>query len=99
MLRRFSCVRLFMTLWTVTHQAPLPMGFSRQGHWSGLSCSPPGNLPNSGIKLTSHLSPALAGRFFITSATWEAPKYLKDGLQIRIQSLEIIINYERVGLI
>ena len=35
--------------WTVPHQAPLSMGFSRQEHWSGLPCPPPGDLPNPGI--------------------------------------------------
>ena len=49
------------------------MGFSRQDYWSGLPCSSPGDLLNPGIKLTSFMSPALAGGFFITSATWEAP--------------------------
>ena len=52
--------------WTVAHQAPLTMGFSRQEHWSGLPCPPPGDLPNPGIKLASSMSPALAGRFFTT---------------------------------
>ena len=46
----FSCVQLFVTPWTVAHQAPLTMGFSRQGYWSGLPCPPPGNLPDPGIK-------------------------------------------------
>ena len=41
-----SCVQLFATPWTVTHQAPLPTGFSRQESWSGLPCHPPGDLPN-----------------------------------------------------
>ena len=54
-------------------QAPLSMGFSRQKYWSGLSCPPAGDLPNPGIKPTSLKSPALAGGFFTTSATWEAP--------------------------
>ena len=53
MLSRFSHIRLFVTLWTVTHQAPLSMGFSRQEYWSGLPCSPPGDLPNPGIKPAS----------------------------------------------
>ena len=53
-------------------QAPLPMGFSRQEYWSGLSCPPPGDLPNPGIEPSSLTSPELAGRFFTTSATWEA---------------------------
>ena len=39
---RFSSVWLFETPWTVAHQAPLSMGFSRQEHWSGLPCSLPG---------------------------------------------------------
>ena len=39
-LSRFSCVRLFVTLWTVAHQVPLSMGFSRQEYWCGLLCSP-----------------------------------------------------------
>ena len=38
----FTCVWLFVTQWTVAHQAPLSVGFSRQGWWSGWSCSPPG---------------------------------------------------------
>ena len=44
MLSRFSRVQLSATLWTVAHQAPLPMGFSRQEYWSGLSFPPPGDL-------------------------------------------------------
>ena len=47
-------------------------GFSSQEHWSGLPCPPPGDLPNPGIKPESLISPALAGRFFTTRATWEA---------------------------
>ena len=46
---------------TVACQAPLSMGFSRQGHWSGLTFPPPGDLPSSGIKL---ISLALAVGFF-----------------------------------
>ena len=53
MLSRFSHSRFFATLWTVTHQAPLSMGFSREEYWSGLSCSPPGDLPNPGIEAAS----------------------------------------------
>ena len=54
-----SYVQLFATLWTVTHQAPLSMGFSRQKYWSVLPFPPPGDLPDSGIKPTSPTSPAL----------------------------------------
>ena len=66
-----SC--LFATLWTTALQAPLSMGFSRQEHWSGLPCPPPGNLPDSGIEHGSLMSPAFAGGFFTTRATREAP--------------------------
>ena len=41
--------------------APLSVGFSRQEYWSGLTCPPPADLPNSGIERTSLTSPALAG--------------------------------------
>ena len=50
------------------------MEFSRQEYWRGLPCPPPGVLPDPGFKPPSLMSPALAGRFFPTSATWEAPK-------------------------
>ena len=65
--------RFFATPRTVAHQAPLFMGFSRQEYWSGLPCPPPGHLPDPGIDPASLMSPALAGRFFTTVATWEAP--------------------------
>ena len=55
----FSHVQLFAMLWTVALQALLPMGFSRQEHWCGLSCPPPGDLPDPGIKLASPVAPAL----------------------------------------
>jgi len=48
------------------------MGFSRQEYWSGLPCPPPGDLPDPWIELMSLKSPALAGRIFTTTATWEA---------------------------
>ena len=69
-LSRFSTVRLFATLWTVAHQDPLSMRFSRQEYWSGLPCPSPGDLPDPRIE---PVSPALAGRFFIVWATREAP--------------------------
>ena len=43
-LGHFTCVRLFVTPWTVAHQAPLSMGFSRQEYWSGLPFPTPGDL-------------------------------------------------------
>ena len=54
---------LFATPWTVAHQAPLSMNFSRQEYWSGLLFPSPGDLPDSGIEPMSAVSPALAGGF------------------------------------
>ena len=54
----------FASPWTVAHQAPLSMEFSRQEYWSELPFSPPGDLPDPGIEPTSPASPALTGRFF-----------------------------------
>ena len=48
--RRVSHVQLFVTLWTIAHQAPLSLGFCRQEYWSGLSCLPPWDLPDPGIE-------------------------------------------------
>ena len=45
-----SHVRFFATLWTVAHQVPLSVGFSRQEHWSGLPFPSPGDLPHPGIR-------------------------------------------------
>ena len=42
-----SRVQLFAIPWTVAHQAPLSVGFSRQKYWSGFPCPPPWDLPNS----------------------------------------------------
>ena len=68
MLSRFSHVQLFLTPWYAAHQAPLPMGFSRQEYWSGLPCPPPGDLPNRGIGPVSASVSCIAGRFFITGS-------------------------------
>ena len=46
----FGHVRFFVTPWTVAHQAPLFMGFSRQESWSGLLCPPPGDPPDPGME-------------------------------------------------
>ena len=64
MLSRFNHVQLFVTLWTVAHQAPLCMGFSRQEYWSGLSCPPPEDLPHAGMELSSLYVSCIAGPFF-----------------------------------
>ena len=68
----FSHIWFFVTSQTVAHQAPLCLGFSRQEYGSGLLFPPPGDLHDPGTEPTSLTSPALAGGFFTTSATWEA---------------------------
>ena len=84
-----SHVQLIATLWAVICQAPLSMGFSRQKYWSGLSCPPPGDLPDPGLSLVSLVPPILAGRFFITRATIFMPILL---------SFLIILNQSCVQL-
>ena len=53
LLSHFTHVQLFVTSWTITRQAPLCMGFSKQEYWSGLPCPPPGDLPDTWIEPTS----------------------------------------------
>ena len=71
-------VQLFALLRTRAHEATLSVGFSRQEHWSGLLCPPPGHLPHPGIEPIILTSPALAGGFFTTSATWEAQSHIRS---------------------
>ena len=61
----------FATPWTITCQAPLSMGFSRQEYWSGLPFSSSGDLPTRQVKPISLMSPALVGGFFTSTVTWE----------------------------
>ena len=68
-----SRVRLFATPWTIARQASLSVGFFWQEYWHGVPLPPSGYLLDPGIKLASLMSPALAGGFFTTSTTWEAP--------------------------
>ena len=59
MLRYFSHVQLFVTLWTLAHQATLSMGFSRQEYWSGLPCFLQGIFPTQGLNTKSPAFPEL----------------------------------------
>ena len=73
----FSCSVLsdsFATPWTVTHQAPLSMGFPDQEYWSGLPFPSPGDLPDPGMEPTS---PALTGGFFTTEPPWKPGKFIE----------------------
>ena len=65
--KSLSRVRFFVTPWTVAHQAPPSMGFSRQEYWSGLPFPSPGDLPDPGIKprsLADALTSELPGKPF-----------------------------------
>ena len=91
-----SHVRLFVTLWTVACQAPLPKGFFRQEYWSGLPLPSPGGLPSPG---TERASPAFAGGFFKLSLYSEllilsvllptAPPVVADNSPIRSVALSL----------
>ena len=83
MLRHYSVISDSAILWTVACQAPLSMGFSKQKHWSGLPCPPPGDLPNLGVKCMSLKCPALAGMFFTINDTREA--HLKSMANLKIE--------------
>ena len=89
-----SRVLLFAAAWTVACQAPLSMGFPTQEHWSGLTFSPPGDLPNPKIDSTSLASSALIGGFFATSATasiFEGPSQRR--LWIKTRELTSCISF------
>ena len=69
----FNCIQFAVTPQTVVHQAPLSMEFSRQEYWSGLPCSPPGDLPNPEIKPESLVSPVEA-QAILVSLVGSAPQ-------------------------
>ena len=73
-LSRFSRVQLCATPWTVAHQAPLPVEFSRQEDWSGLPFPPLGDLPDTGIKPASPASPALQADSLLLNNWGNSPK-------------------------
>ena len=81
--KSLSRVRLFATLRTVAHQAPLSMGFSRQEYWSGLPFPSPGDLPNPGIEPRS---PALQA----DALTSEPP----GKPQVKVKSLSRVRLFE-----
>ena len=85
-LSHFSRVQLFVTAWTVAHQAPLTMGFSRQECWNRLPCPPPGALPDPGIRPVSLVSCLLLWQ---ASSLPLAPRFIwMMGLLLRLASLD-----------
>ena len=82
----------FSTLWTVACQASVSMGFSRLEYCSGLPFPLPGDLPNLRIEPVSLTSPALAGMFFTTSTTWEAPGFFNLPLSYSLYVLLLLLS-------
>ena len=83
-----SRVQLFVTLWTVAHQAPLSMGFSRQEYWRRLSCPPPGVFSTQGLDLClfcllpwemGSLSPAPTGKSRNQANVAKCKQFVKMG--------------------
>ena len=72
-----SHVRLFVAAWTVDHQAPLSMEFSRQEYWRGLPSPTPGDLSDPRVE---PVSPALTGGFFITVPPRKPTKRVNSSL-------------------
>ena len=87
--RSLSHVRLSAPPWTVAHQAPLPMEYSRQEYWSGLPFAPPGDLPDSGIKPAS---PAWRGRFSASEPPAK-PYSMMMGIYLVLQSKTCFNDY------
>ena len=85
MLTCFSLVWLFETLWTVTRQAPLLFGFSRQECWSELPGPPPGDLPDPEMEPAS---PTLAGEFFTS-----VPQQIHIYRNIYIYRYDIFVGF------
>ena len=84
----FSHVWLFVTPWTVSCQAPLSLGFSRQEYWSGLPCPPPGGLPDPGIKPVSLASPALQADSLPAEPRVDpSPEHLQSDIYLPVYSL------------
>ena len=82
--------------WTIAHQVPLSMALSKQEYWHGLPFLSPGDLPDPGIEPASLVSPALAGRFLTTSATWQALHYqslIPYSHQALIKLLEALFSF------
>ena len=91
-----SHLPLFATPWTIAHQAPLCLEFSRQGYWSGLPFPPPRDLPDPGIKPESPAFPALVGGFF-TTQHWKALILYYSALSLLCFLL--IVSWQTVNVI
>ena len=91
-----SRVRLFATLWTVAHQAPPSMGFSRQEYWSGLPFPPPGDLPDPGIKPRS---PTLQADVLTSEPPGKQGNDIDRVLNIQPWSLVTVLSSTMIGIV
>ena len=89
MLRCFSHVQLFATLWTVARQAPLSMGFSRQEYWSACHALLQGIISHPGMETAPLTSPALAGGMFTTSAICSTNRMKPSPKETKLKNKEI----------
>ena len=76
----YRVVWLFVTAWTVAHQVPLSMEYSRQECWAGLPSPTPGDLPHPGIGPPSLASSASTGRFFTTAPPGKPAHYYSSDM-------------------
>ena len=85
-----SHVQFSANPWTVAHQTPLFMGFSRQEYWNGLPFPPPEDPPDPEIKLESSGAPALAGGFFVTQPKyWAYYDHLLSDIELPIKHIHL----------
>ena len=95
-----SCLQFFVTLWTIACQAPLSMRFSRQEYWTGLSCPPPGDLPDPGAESPCLLCLLHCGwgveasgvGFFVTKPLGK-PRALHQKVNVNWHTLSYLINF------
>ena len=87
LLNHFSHVQLCAAPWTAAHQAPLSMGFSRQGYRSGLPGPPPGDLPNPGMEPVSLTSNQYQQVGFSPLASPGKPTYIPYNPTISLRGL------------
>ena len=94
----FSCVWLCATLWTAARQAPLSMGFSRQGYWSGLPCPPQGIIYTS-----PHVKQTVSGHLLCSTSVlsndlegwgweWVAGELKKERVYIHTQLIHFVVQ-------
>ena len=91
-LSHFSRIQFFATLWTVAYQSLLSMGFPWQEYWSGLPYSPPGDLPDPGIKPSSLKCPALQD--MLCKNKWVNQEWGRHGNQKKRKTKRSLIHKE-----